>query len=101
MKIRVDEISFVVAFCIIILIVYSTGCYDKCLKNREHQKLFLDAIYGVPYWVDKKYIVLFPEFKYKVDSFNLYIIDNYVNPMLPGFLNTLQTWGRGRILPTY
>ena len=28
------------AFCIIILAVYSTGCYDKCLKKGEHQKLF-------------------------------------------------------------
>ena len=27
----------------------------------------------------KKYMVLFsPDFKYKVDSFNLYIIDNYL-----------------------
>ena len=30
----------VVAFCIIILTVYSAGCYDKCFKNGEHQKLF-------------------------------------------------------------
>ena len=29
--------------------------------------------------MNKKYIVLFsPDFKYKVDSFNLYITDNYV-----------------------
>ena len=29
--------------------------------------------------MNKKYMVLFsPDFKYKVDSFNLYIIDNYV-----------------------
>ena len=29
--------------------------------------------------VNKKYFVLFsPDFEYKVDSFNLYIIDNYV-----------------------
>ena len=29
--------------------------------------------------VNKKYMVLFsPDFEYKVDSFNLYIIDNYV-----------------------
>ena len=28
------------AFCIIIPTIYSTGCYDKCLKNGEHQKLF-------------------------------------------------------------
>ena len=36
MTIRVNtfEISFGgVAFCIIILTVYSTGCYDKCFKN--------------------------------------------------------------------
>ena len=30
----------IVAFCIIMLTVYSTGCYDKCFKNGEHQKLF-------------------------------------------------------------
>ena len=29
--------------------------------------------------MNKKYVVLFSsDFKYKVDSFNLYIIDNYV-----------------------
>ena len=29
--------------------------------------------------MNKKYIMLFsPDFKYKVDSFNLYIIDSYV-----------------------
>ena len=29
--------------------------------------------------MNKKYMVLFsPDFEYKVDSFNLYIIDNYV-----------------------
>ena len=38
-----------VAFCIIILAVYSTGCYDKCLKNGEHQKLFKGIIYGASY----------------------------------------------------
>ena len=33
----------------------------------------------VLFMVTKKYMVLFsPDFKYKVDSFNLYIIDNYV-----------------------
>ena len=70
----------VVTFCIIILIIYSTGYYDKCFKNGEHLKLFEDTIYGAPKWVNKKkYVVLFgPDFKYKVDSFNLYIIDNYV-----------------------
>ena len=31
---------FVVAFCIIILTVYSIGCYDKYIGNGEHQKLF-------------------------------------------------------------
>ena len=30
----------VVAFCIIMLTVYSTGCYDKCFTNGEHEKLF-------------------------------------------------------------
>ena len=32
-----------------ILRVYSTGCYDKCLKKGEHQKLFLGTIYGALY----------------------------------------------------
>ena len=50
----------VVAFCIIILTVYSTGCYDKCFKNVEHQKLFSGTIYGAPNRVNKKYMVLFP-----------------------------------------
>ena len=38
-----------------------------------------DTIYGAPYWVDKEYMVLFStDFKYNLDPFNLYIIDNYV-----------------------
>ena len=62
----------------IILTVYSTGCYNKCLKN-GNTKVFQDTIYGAQYWVNKKYVVLFsPGFKYQVDSFNLYIIENYV-----------------------
>ena len=29
--------------------------------------------------MNKKYMVLFsPDFEYKVDSFNLYIVDNYI-----------------------
>ena len=61
------------------LAVYSTGCYDKCFKNGEHQKFFEDTIYGAPYFVNKKYMVLFStDFRYKIGSFNLYIIDNYV-----------------------
>ena len=48
-------------------------------QNGEHQMLFWDTIYGAPYWKNKKYVVLFsPDFKYKVDSFNLQIVDNYV-----------------------
>ena len=40
-KIRVNEISFGSSVMhLIILAVYSTGCYDKCLRNGEHQKLF-------------------------------------------------------------
>ena len=38
--------------------VYSTGCYDKCFKNREHQKLFLDTTYGAE--IDG---VIFPGFQ--------------------------------------
>ena len=68
-----------VAFCIIILTEYSTGCYDKCFKTGEHQSLFQDTIYGAPYLVNKKYMVLFyTDFKNKADSFNLYIMDNNV-----------------------
>ena len=42
MTIRVNrfEISFGSSICMIILAVYSNGCYDKCFKNGEHQKLF-------------------------------------------------------------
>ena len=39
-KLESMRYHLVVAFCIIILTVYSTGCYDKCLKNGEHKKLF-------------------------------------------------------------
>ena len=39
-KLELMRYHLVVAFCIIILAVYSTACYDKCLKNGEHQKLF-------------------------------------------------------------
>ena len=81
LTIRVKRLRYhlVVPFWIKILTVY-TGCHDKCFKNTEHQKLFWDTIYGAPYWVNKKYMVLFsPDFKYEVDSFNFYIKDNYVN----------------------
>ena len=58
--------------------VYSTGCYDKCSKHGEHQKLFCDNLWCTVL-SEQKYIVLFSlDFKYKVDSFNLYIIDNNV-----------------------
>ena len=36
-KLELIRYHLVVAFCIIILAVYSTECYDKCLKNEEHQ----------------------------------------------------------------
>ena len=39
-KLELMRYHLVVALCIIIFAVYSTGCYDKCLKNGEHQKLF-------------------------------------------------------------
>ena len=64
----------VVAFCIIILTVYSTGCYDKRFKKAflRHNLWCTDLseleIYGV----------IFPDFKYKVNFVNLYIIGNYV-----------------------
>ena len=52
---------------------------NKCFKNGEHLKLLLGSIYGASYCVNKKYTVLFPpDFKCKVESFNLYITDNYV-----------------------
>ena len=42
--------------------------------------------------MNKKYIVLFsPDFKYKVDSFNLYITDNYVLGGVYHELKTLKT----------
>ena len=80
----------VVAFCTIILAVYSTGCYDKCLKNAEHQKLFYGTIYGGLYCVNKKYIVQFSsDFKYKVSSFitlSIYILQTI---MLKGLLGSV------------
>ena len=48
-KLELMRYHLVAAFCIIILTVYSTGCYDKCLKNGKDQKLFYDTIYGAPY----------------------------------------------------
>ena len=37
--------------------------------------------------MNKKYIVLFsPDFEHKVDSFNLYIIDNYVKRTIGRFV---------------
>ena len=68
-----------VAFCIILLTVYSTGCWDKCFKNGEHQKLSYRHKLWRTVLSGKKYIVLFsPDFKYEVDPFNSYIIDNCV-----------------------
>ena len=32
-KLELMRYHLVVAFCINILAIYSTGCYDKCLKN--------------------------------------------------------------------
>ena len=41
--------------------------------KRGTPKVFWDTICGAPYWVDKKYMMLFsPDFKHKVDPFNLY-----------------------------
>ena len=41
--------------------------------------------------MNKKYIVLFsPDFKYKIDSFKLYIIDNYVKRTI-GRYNSINT----------
>ena len=39
-KLELMRYHLVVTFCIIILALYSTGCYDKCLNNGEHQQLF-------------------------------------------------------------
>ena len=47
MTIRVNR--FEISFSSIILTVYSTGCYDNCFKNGEHQKLSEDTIYGAPF----------------------------------------------------
>ena len=41
--------------------------------------------------VNKKYIVLFsPDFKYKIDSFNLYIIDNYVKRTIGRYIPRIE-----------
>ena len=45
-KLELIRYHLVVAFCIIILSVYSTGCYDKCLKN-ENTKSFSKAQFMV------------------------------------------------------
>ena len=50
MKIRVNEISFGRRVLYNHTYrIYSTWCYDKCLKNREHEKLFLDTVDGATY----------------------------------------------------
>ena len=49
------------------------------VSKTGNTKSFSKTIYGAPYRVNKKYMVLFsPDFECKVDSFNLYIINNYV-----------------------
>ena len=41
--------------------------------------------------MNKKYVVLLsPDFEYKVDSFNLYIIDNYVKRTTGGVYRELS-----------
>ena len=56
-------------------------------QKRGRPKAFQDTIYGAPYGVNKKYIVLFsPDFKYKIDSFNLYIADNYVKRTIERYI---------------
>ena len=70
----------------------------NCLKwpminvsKTGNTKSFSKTIYGAPYWVNKKYMVLFsPDFKYKVDSFNLYITDNYVKRTIGGCLPQIE-----------
>ena len=48
------------------------------ISKTGNTKSFSKTIYGAPYRVNKKYMMLFsPDFKYKVESFNLYIIDKY------------------------
>ena len=47
------------------------------VSKMGNTKSFSETIYCAAYWVNKKYMVLFSlDFKYKVDSFNLYIIEN-------------------------
>ena len=42
--------------------------------------------------MNKKYVVLFSlDFKYKVDSFNLYIIDNYVKRTIGRRIPRIET----------
>ena len=41
--------------------------------------------------MDKKYIVLFsPDFKYKIDSFNLYITENYVKRTIGRYILRIE-----------
>ena len=45
--------------------------------------------------MNKKYVVLFSsDFKYKIDSFNLYIIDNYGKGLLGGVYCELSNFLR-------
>ena len=67
-----------VAFCIIIPWALLQGVMIYVSK-RGTPKTFLRYNLWCTVLRSKKYVVLFsPDFKYKVDSFNLYIIDNYV-----------------------
>ena len=57
---------------------YGIFC-DKCFKNGNTKSFLRHNLWYTILSEYKKYMVLFsPDFKYKVDSFNLYIIDNYV-----------------------
>ena len=55
--------ALVVAFCIIIHTVYSTGCYDKCFKNGEHQKLFVRHNLWCTELSEQEIYVIFPGFQ--------------------------------------
>ena len=72
--------------------LFSTSHQDIILfQKRGTPKLFLDKIYGAPYCLDKKYMLLFsPDFKYKVDPFSVDVIDNYVKELLGGIYRELS-----------
>ena len=62
-----------------------------CVAEVVNRSLKADCTDYTPYCVNTKYMVLFsPDFKYKVGSFNLYIIDNYVKRTIGSYIPRIE-----------